>query len=71
MLPPRLSEIKARLTQKGYMARTSEEEALLAELTFLDTNAQIQKTTMTEQKLSAMRIVSGPRNSCGCCGHPL
>lgn len=71
MLPPRLKEIKDQLERKGYAKRAVEEDELLVELTILDTNAQIQKTIMTEEKLSASRILSGPRNSCNCCGRPL
>jgi len=71
MLPPRLTEIKERLIRKGYAQRAREEDALLEELEILDTNAQIQKTILTEEKLSAHRIISGPRNACSCCGRLL
>lgn len=70
MLPPRLKEVRDRLERKSSSGRTAREAELLEELKILDGLPALQKSVLTEQQLSA-RIVSGPRESCNCCGRAL
>lgn len=70
MLPPALSEVKARLSQKAYGDCSASEKRLLHELEALEDDPIIRQRLVTSPDF-ATRIVAGPVNVCSCCGRPL
>lgn len=70
MLPPKLSEIKARLETKGYARRTSGEDALLEELKVLDESADVAKVLRLSEA-RVFKVTAGPAGYCDCCGRAL
>jgi hypothetical protein len=67
VLPTKLSEIKQKLTAKGFTARSTDEDALLDELTKLD--AMLDEPIVKKSSVfNDSRMTTGPSNRCSCCG---
>ena len=67
MLSTRLREVLEKLKKKGYAARTSVEDELLAELETLDGDTQTRAVFESMRKSAADRMGS-PSDKCSCCG---
>jgi hypothetical protein len=70
MLPPKLSEVKAKLLTKGYSARSTDEDTLLAELEIIDKafESTNEGHKLAKDSFSETRMTSPPSGRCSCCG---